>query len=143
MTVVLFFIKFYLYSDNFEYKIEGDEIMTKKVLKGKQYSGREVDFEKIERSSQFQELMKEKRKFLVPSIILFFGLYLLFPILISYTSIMERPAVGDISWAWIYAFGLFIMTWVMAMMYMKKAEALDKIAENILKEGNLEGREAR
>lgn len=143
MTVVPFFIKFYLYSDNSEYKDKGDGRMTKKVSKGRQNKGRGEDFEAIERSSQFQELMNTKRKFLVPSIILFLGLYLLFPILISYTDIMEISAVGDISWAWIYAFFLFIMTWAMATIYMKKAVVLDRMAENILKEESLEGREAQ
>lgn len=117
--------------------------MTKKGLKGRQYRGQGENFEEIERSSQFQKLLKEKRRFLVPSIILFMGLYLLFPILISYTDIMEISAMGDISWAWVYAFFLFIMTWAMATLYMKKAVALDRMAENILKEESLEGREAQ
>lgn len=117
--------------------------MTKEGLKARQYRGKGEKFEEIERSTQFQKLLKEKRRFLVPSIILFLGLYLLFPILISYTDIMELSAVGDISWAWVYAFFLFIMTWTMASIYMKKAAVLDQMAENILKEESLQGREAQ
>nr|WP_325167498.1 DUF485 domain-containing protein [Lederbergia citri] len=101
-----------------------------------------VDFELIERSTPFQELLKAKKKFLVPSIILFVALYLLFPILISYTDIMDGPAIGDISWAWIYAFFLFVMTWVLATIYMKKAESFDKMAEDVWKEPN-EGRKVQ
>ncbi|MBS4192055.1 DUF485 domain-containing protein [Bacillus sp. FJAT-49705] len=116
--------------------------MAKKVSQS-DLKKRGEDFEKIERSSQFQELMAAKRKFLVPSIIIFFGLYLLFPILISYTNIMDAPAIGDISWAWIYALLLFIMTWVMATIYMKKAATFDHMAEKIWKEEDLDGREAQ
>ncbi|QED46684.1 DUF485 domain-containing protein [Cytobacillus dafuensis] len=116
--------------------------MAKKVYKS-DLKKRGEDFEKIEQSSQFQELMAAKRKFLVPSIILFFGLYLLFPILISYTNLMDAPAIGEISWAWIYALLLFIMTWVMATIYMKKAAAFDHMAEKIWKEDDLDRREAQ
>ncbi|MBW8348758.1 DUF485 domain-containing protein [Bacillus sp. IITD106] len=97
---------------------------------------KKVDFELVERSTPFQELLKAKRKFLVPSIILFIALYLLFPILISYTDIMDRPAIGDISWAWVYALLLFVMTWVLATIYMKKAESFDRMAEDVWKDTN-------
>ncbi|MCJ8008362.1 DUF485 domain-containing protein [Lederbergia wuyishanensis] len=100
------------------------------------------DFERIERSAPFQELLKAKRKFLVPSIILFVAFYLLFPILISYTDIMDRPAIGDISWAWIYALLLFVMTWTLATIYMKKAVKFDNMVEDVWKETN-EGRKAQ
>ncbi|MBS4219602.1 DUF485 domain-containing protein [Bacillus sp. FJAT-49711] len=99
------------------------------------------DFERIEKSASFQELLKAKRKFLVPSIILFIGLYLLFPILISYTDFMDRPAIGDISWAWLYAFFLFVLTWTLATLYMRKAAIFDRLAEDVLKDAD-EGRKA-
>ncbi|MBY0123029.1 DUF485 domain-containing protein [Bacillus sp. S/N-304-OC-R1] len=100
------------------------------------------DFEEIASSPEFQALLTAKRKFLVPSIIIFFGLYLLFPILISYTNWMEAPAIGDISWAWIYSLFLFIMTWTMATLYMRKSAELDRLAEKVWSEEDPERRKA-
>ncbi|MBS4205430.1 DUF485 domain-containing protein [Lederbergia citrea] len=118
--------------------------MAKGTLKGKKHNKQAVDFEEMERSIPFQELIFAKRKFLVPSIVLFFGLYLLFPILISYTNVLDKPAIGDISWTWIYALLLFVMTWVLATIYMKKAAGFDRMAEKVWKEEvHAEGRKAR
>lgn len=144
MTVVSDFIKFYLYSNYLEYnRNKGDEIMGKTVQKSNRKKGKDEDFEKMVRSSQFNELMAAKKKFLVPSIIIFLGLYLLFPILISYTNALDKIAIGDISWAWVYALLLFVMTWVMATIYMKKSAVFDRMAEKVWKDEELERREAK
>ncbi|MCM3112477.1 DUF485 domain-containing protein [Lederbergia lenta] len=101
------------------------------------------DFEVIESSLPFRNLLAAKKRFLVPSIILFLTLYLIFPILISYTNVMDKPAIGDISWAWIYSGFLFVMTWVLATIYMRKAASFDKMAEDVWKEADVEGRKAQ
>lgn len=117
--------------------------MTNSVLKKRRKSNNKgMNFEEIVNTSQYQRLVAAKRKFLVPSIILFFGLYLLFPILISYTNLLDTKAIGDISWAWIYALLLFVMTWTLATIYMKKAATFDHMAEGIWKEEEVGGREA-
>ncbi|WP_102272966.1 DUF485 domain-containing protein [Cytobacillus massiliigabonensis] len=115
--------------------------MGKSVQKSNSKKGE--DFEKLVHTSHFQELMAAKKKFLVPSIIVFLGLYLLFPILISYTNALDNAAIGDISWAWIYALLLFVMTWVMATIYMKKSAVFDRMAEKVWKEDELDRREAK
>ncbi|MBS4178723.1 DUF485 domain-containing protein [Lederbergia citrea] len=118
--------------------------MAKRSLTGSKHNKPAADFEEMERSIPFQELLAAKRRFLIPSIILFFGLYLLFPILISYTNVLDKPAIGDISWTWIYALLLFVMTWVLATIYMKKAAGFDRMAEKVWKEEvHVEGRKAR
>ncbi len=110
--------------------------------KGSDHKTKGIDFEKTVKSKEYKVLMKAKKRFLVPSIILFFGLYLIFPILISYTDILDTPAYGDISWAWIYSLLLFVMTWTLATIYMKKATTFDQMVEDIFKEEKIERREA-
>ncbi|WP_242691005.1 DUF485 domain-containing protein [Cytobacillus praedii] len=117
--------------------------MGKTVQNSNRKKGKGEDFEKMVRTSQFNELMAAKKKFLVPSIIIFLGLYLLFPILISYTNALDNIAIGDISWAWVYALLLFVMTWVMATIYMKKSAVFDRMAEKVWKDEELERREAK
>ena len=45
------------------------------------------DYQLIEKSPKFRELMGKKKMFLLPSTILFLGLYILFPIIISYSDV--------------------------------------------------------
>lgn len=99
------------------------------------------DFEKIERSEGFMNLMRKKKMFLIPATALFLGLYLAFNIVISYTNWLDAPIVGDIPWVWVFAFGLFAMTWILVTVYMKRAAQFDKMAEETLKEFGYEEKE--
>lgn len=92
------------------------------------------DFEKIAGSQEFKHLLNTKKKFLIPSTIIFLSLYFLLPILTSYTTILNTPAIGDISWTWIYSIGLFVMTWVLCMVYVKKAAKFDGMADEIIEQ---------
>ena len=92
------------------------------------------DFEAIEASAGFRELMRQKKNFLVTTTALFLGLYLLFNIVISYTDWLSASFIGDISWVWVFAFGLFAMTWILVTVYMKRAAKFDVMARETLKE---------
>lgn len=94
------------------------------------------DFEKIANSPEFKQLMKAKKKFLVPVSIVFLALYFLLPILTSYSTILNTPAIGSISWTWVYSLGLFIMTWVLCMVYVKRAARYDKMAQDLIEQYN-------
>ena len=97
------------------------------------------DFEKMASSQDFRYLMKSKKKFLIPVTILFLTLYFLLPILTSYTNILNKPAIGSISWTWIYSIGLFVMTWVLCMVYVKKAGRYDQAAQQIIEKNENQG----
>ena len=105
--------------------------------------GHVPDFLAIEASPGFRELMKKKKAFLIPTTALFLGLYLLFNIIISYTDLLDAPFIGDISWVWVFAFGLFAMTWILVTVYMKRAAKFDEMAHNTLKEFNYDEEENR
>lgn len=95
---------------------------------------KEYDFEAISDSPKFQHLMKEKKRFLIPLTIFFLAFYFTLPILTSYTTILNTPAIGSITWTWVYAFAQFIMTWALCMIYVRKATKFDKMAEEIVDE---------
>lgn len=106
-------------------------------------AGHVPDFLAIESSAGFKELMKKKKAFLIPTTILFLGLYLLFNFIISYSSILEASFIGDISWVWVFAFSLFAMTWILVTVYMKRAEKFDEMAQDTLKDFNYDKEENR
>ncbi len=93
-----------------------------------------IDYEKVEQSEKFQNLMQNRRKFIVPMTIFFLVFYFLLPILTSYTTFLNTPVIGDISWVWLFAIGQFVMTWVLCTIYVKKAAVFDKQADEIIDE---------
>lgn len=91
-----------------------------------------IDYEKVEQSTQFKSFMRNKKKFIVPYTIFFLVFYFLLPVLTSYTTFLNTPVIGDISWVWLFAFAQFIMTWVLCTVYVKKAASFDDQANEVI-----------
>ncbi|ERI10159.1 DUF485 domain-containing protein [Aneurinibacillus aneurinilyticus] len=96
--------------------------------------GQSIDYTAIARSQKFKTLMQKKRSFIVPMCIFFLIFYYTLPIMTSYSNVLNTPAIGAITWAWIYAFGQFIMTWALCMIYSRKAASFDQISDEIIEE---------
>ena len=94
----------------------------------------EGDYTSITQSSSFQTLLSEKKKFIVPFTIFFFFFYFALPLLTSYSTILNYKFVGNITWAWVFAFLQFVMTWVLCMIYYKKAGKFDEMVNNVVQE---------
>ncbi|GIO22119.1 DUF485 domain-containing protein [Oceanobacillus sp. J11TS1] len=94
----------------------------------------EVDYVQVIESKSFRKLMRDRKKFIVPLTIFFLVFYFLLPILTSYTTFLNTPAIGDISWVWLFAIAQFVMTWVLCTIYVKKAASFDKQADQIIEE---------
>ncbi|PID00845.1 MULTISPECIES: DUF485 domain-containing protein [unclassified Sporosarcina] len=108
--------------------------MTNQVARGKST----MDYEKLVQSEDFKGLVKRKQNFSRPYVVFFFAAYFLLPLLTGYTKILEKPAIGAMTWTWIYAFSMFVMVWIFTSIYMNKAKQfdieVDKIIEkNVLK----------
>jgi uncharacterized membrane protein (DUF485 family) len=85
-------------------------------------------------SAYFKQLMEEKKRFILPMTLFFLLFYFSLPILTAYTDVLNNNAIGDISWAWIFAFAQFIMTWALCMIYTKRAKRFDELAEKVINE---------
>ncbi|MCI2254063.1 DUF485 domain-containing protein [Domibacillus sp. 8LH] len=94
------------------------------------------DYEKIAASPEFKSLIRKKNKFLLPVTIFFLLFYFSLPLLTSFSTVLNKPAVGDISWVWVLALAQFIMTWTLCMVYVKKANGFDADAESIVNRHN-------
>lgn len=101
------------------------------IKKQKKSTENTIDYTAIVQSSSFQQLLKEKRNFLLPFTLFFLAFYFTLPILTAYSSVLNNPAVGSISWAWLFAFAQFIMTWSLCIIYTKRAAKFDEIVEEI------------
>ncbi|WP_379967797.1 DUF485 domain-containing protein [Ectobacillus sp. sgz5001026] len=94
----------------------------------------ENDYTRVAASREFKQLLQVKKKFIVPITLFFLSFYFLLPILTSYSKILNTSAVGAITWAWIFAFAQFIMTWALCIVYSKKARTFDRLSEKIVKQ---------
>ncbi|MGG4489637.1 DUF485 domain-containing protein [Metabacillus idriensis] len=100
----------------------------KQQLKSAQSS---VDYTKIVQSQSFQKLLQAKRSFILPMSLFFLAFYFTLPVLTAYSTVLNEYAVGPISWAWVFAFAQFIMTWTFCMLYSSRAKKFDQIVEEI------------
>ena len=93
------------------------------------------DYSAIVQTQQFQQLLREKKRFILPFTLFFLVFYFALPIMTSYTSVLNNRFYGYITWAWVFAFAQFIMTWALCMIYSKKAVRFDHLSNEVLKEG--------
>ncbi len=93
-----------------------------------------IDYDKIAALPSFKKLTKKKNKFLWTVTAIFFVVYMLLPVLTSYTNILHQKAIGEITWVWIYSAGLFIMTWGLAHFYVSRANRFDHDAQEVINE---------
>ncbi|AGT31254.1 hypothetical protein M493_04760 [Geobacillus genomosp. 3] len=93
-----------------------------------------IDYEAVAQSASFRELIQAKKRFIIPATIFFFVFYFALPVLTSYSKALNAPAVGPVTWAWLFAFAQFIMTWALCILYSKRAARFDEIVEQVKQE---------
>ncbi|RIX50122.1 DUF485 domain-containing protein [Paenibacillus nanensis] len=95
---------------------------------------KEKSYTEVWQSEKFNTLLSRKKRFIVPMSVFFLLFYFALPILTSYTDWLNEPAIGPISWAWVFAFAQFVMTWALCILYSRKASKFDRIVEEIKKD---------
>jgi uncharacterized membrane protein (DUF485 family) len=81
------------------------------------------DWQAIEASPEFQELVKERRSFLVPATIVFLVGSLGYLLLSAYAQDFMGKDVGGIPIAFIFAVGIVVLTWAITFAYLRKADS--------------------
>jgi len=92
----------------------------------------EHDYKAIAKLASFVKFQRQRIAFTVPITLLAVVFYLGLPILAGFTKVLTHKAIGDITWAWLYAFAQFIMTWGLCMLYLFKAKSFDKTSADVL-----------
>ena len=103
-----------------------------------------VDWEAVERSPEFQELVTKRRSFVLPATIFFLVYYMAFILLAGYaedfmgSSVYEGLTVG-----YCLALTQFLMVFVLGIMYLRKADRVyDPLAQRVLTSAGEDGGEA-
>lgn len=87
------------------------------------------------------ELLRRKRAFLVPATLFFLVYYFALPVLCGYApELMATRVIGTVNVAYLFALSNFVMAWVVAGIYVRKARAFDALADEVRRAAEKEGR---
>lgn len=93
------------------------------------------NWEAIAASSRFRELLRAKRRFIVPAMIFFIVYYFALPVLVGYARpLMETRVLGPVNLAYLFALSQFFMAWIIAALYVRAANRFDRQAREIIAE---------
>jgi uncharacterized membrane protein (DUF485 family) len=85
--------------------------------------GGEIDWEAIERSPEFQELVRARKAFVLPGTIFFLAWYMGFILLTAYAAgFMSERVYEGLTVGYCLALTQFLMVLVLGLMYLKRAE---------------------
>ena len=80
------------------------------------------DWLTIERSSEFQELVGARRRFLVPATIVFLIGSISYLLLMAFVpGVMGWQIVDGLPFAWVAAVSQVVLTWILTWAYLRKA----------------------
>ncbi|MEO7725472.1 MAG: DUF485 domain-containing protein, partial [Chthoniobacterales bacterium] len=72
-----------------------------------------INWEAIAASSRFRELMRAKKRFIIPAMIFFIVYYFALPVLVGYARpLMETRVFGPVNLAYLFALSQFFMAWI-------------------------------
>jgi uncharacterized membrane protein (DUF485 family) len=92
-----------------------------------------VDWDEIASSARFRNLIRAKRRFIVPAMFFFVAYYFALPVLIGYARpFMERRVWGAVNFAYLFALSQFFMAWIIAALYVRAAGRFDKISRDVI-----------
>jgi uncharacterized membrane protein (DUF485 family) len=84
---------------------------------------REIDWEAIEVSPEFQELVRTRRSFVVPATIFFLAWYMGFIVLAAYAEdFMSERVYEGLTVGYCLALTQFVMVLVLGIMYLRRAD---------------------
>ncbi|CAM3003287.1 DUF485 domain-containing protein [Paenibacillus sediminis] len=105
-------------------------------------SKKQLTYSEVARSELFRKLITKKKRFIIPMTLFFLAFYFTLPVLTAYSEVLNKPAVGAISWAWVFASTQFIMTWVLCSIYSSKSKSFDALCAEIKAEVQTSERKA-
>jgi uncharacterized membrane protein (DUF485 family) len=93
----------------------------------------ETSWKKIEESPEFRDLVRTKRRFVLPATIFFVVYYFSLPLLVGYApALMSTKVLGPLNIAYLHALSEFVMAWTIAVLYLRAAAKHDEMAHRIV-----------
>ncbi len=86
------------------------------------------------RSHAFQEYARKRKAFLIPATLFFMVFFFGLPVLAAFTTVLNSRAIGPLSWAYVYGFAQFAMTWILMHLYVNRANKWDRLVAQARRE---------
>ena len=92
------------------------------------------DYERIERSPEFQELVRKRRSFVLPATIFFLAYYMGFILLTGYAEdFMASSVYEGLTVGYCLALTQFVMVFVLGILYLRRADRdYDPLAHRVV-----------
>jgi len=92
------------------------------------------DYERIERSPEFQELVRKRRSFVLPATVFFLAYYMGFILLAGYAEdFMASSVYEGLTVGYCLALTQFVMVFALGIMYLKRADRdYDPLAQKVI-----------
>ena len=106
----------------------------------------QIDWESVEQSPEFRELITARRRFVLPATIFFLSWYLGFILLAGYApGFMGESVYQGLTVGYVLALTQFVMVFVLGLMYLRKSERVfdplaQRAAARALEHGERTGR---
>jgi uncharacterized membrane protein (DUF485 family) len=92
-----------------------------------------VNWEAIAASARFKALLRAKRRFIIPAMLVFIAYYFALPVLVGYARpLMEKRVFGPVNLAYLFALSQFFMAWIIAALYVRAANRFDRQAKEVI-----------
>ena len=93
----------------------------------------ETSWKKIEESKGFKDLVRAKRRFVLPATLFFVLYYFALPLLVGYApAFMSKKVLGPLNLAYLLALSEFVMAWTIAFLYLRAAGRYDDMAKALI-----------
>jgi len=91
------------------------------------------DWNRIAADPDFAALKRAKKRFLIPASVFFLVYYLALPVLVGFMpATMKQEVFGKVNIAYIFALSQFLMSWILAGLYIRAAARWDKMEHALL-----------
>jgi len=92
-----------------------------------------VHWEGLEQTEEFRQLIRARMRFVVPATIFFLVYYFLLPLGNGLApGLMKTKVIGEVNIAYLFALSEFVMAWVLAYIYIRKANTVfDTLAAKV------------
>ena len=92
-----------------------------------------VNWERLAASAHFKTLLRAKRRFIIPAMLFFIVYYFALLVLVGYARpLMEKPVLGPVNVAYLFALSQFFMAWIIAAFYVRAASGFDRQAKEVI-----------
>ena len=121
--------------------MEGDDRLNLSEREDNDWSGstgapthKGKEWNRVAQTLAFKDLMRRKKAFLVPAVIFFLVFYMSLPVLAGFTTLLDGPAIGEMTWAYVFAFVQFPMVWILCHLYRSRANKWDGLVDKARRE---------